>query len=572
MKGLGNLSKDFAKRNVAIELRGGQTGRKQGLDVENALKHDIVGTPREMATIGQSKLNDLNAKAKAIGANSDEAVNVPSLLDAVKGNFSRQKNVHDYDDIISFIDDLDAKYRKAYPSADITLPQAMELRTQIGKKASFVGGRFDPDADWKEQVYNGLYDEIKDQIHAKGGPELQAINRAQSEIIPVVNAAKRRMPIAESNNRVSLADLLTTGVGAHVSGAGLGAATGAALPGDRLKNSLEGAALGAGLAGVRRLAGSPAVTKALYGLGSKLSPTLERPLNELNPADYPTGKQWPEVPPKNPPNDDFNYGPAARHTPPPDSPPANMELPATVDQYDDQQKFLKSLKSELWQKIPDKTDRDLLLGNVTRDKKGNLLHLSVQAENALQDAVDAIRENPEWHSDIPNIGFEVPEHIDDVKSWLSSIGNEPAAGKPRLPLAGLGDDSFLGRTLGNERGAVGATIRDFTNPQTGEINFKYGDVRLREIPSENGIEKEASIYNPKGDYWEQVSMQDSRIRAAQKALGDLKYGQSGSGAIPLMAAGAGLGGLGLGGYGALKSLSDKYRSFRSGNNQQGGSP
>jgi hypothetical protein len=95
---------------------------------------------------------------------------------------------------------------------------------------------------------------------------------------------------------------------------------------------------------------------------------------------------------------------------------------------------------------------------------------------------------------------------------------------------------------GNERGSVGV-IADYTNPKTGEVNFKLGNVTLREIPTRNSIHKEAIINH--GYYSEMVSMQDPRLREAQIALGKLKYGDAGNTGLKMLA------GTAAGGVGAM---------------------
>jgi hypothetical protein len=288
-KAAGGIMKKAAGRNVNIELRPGQRGANLGYDPENALKYDLVGKPREIAEKSQAILNDLNAQAKEIGAESDATVNIPAVLDKARAQFSRDKNVHDYDKISSFIDGLEETYQKAFDSPDVPLADAMSLRTQVGDKAAFVGARdrggmtADPDADWKEKIFNSIYGNLKEEIHAKGGPELQAINRQQSEIIPIRQVALRRMPIAESNLRSGLMDAGTMALG------GGAAALAPGNEGDKTRNAILG---GLALAGGRRAIGSKAATRLLYGLGSKLSPAVEKPLKNLNAGDYPAGQGW----------------------------------------------------------------------------------------------------------------------------------------------------------------------------------------------------------------------------------------------------------------------------------------
>lgn len=286
----GKLAREAAKRNFDIKLRPGQWGTNRGFDAVNVLKYDLDGTVRQIAEKSQEKLTELNSAARNIGKESTETVSLPSLIEKARAKFSREKNVHNYDKMQLFISELQDSYQKAFTSPDISLSDAMSLRSQIGDEAAFVGNRggkgmsVDPDANWKEEVFNNMYDNIKKEIHAKAGPELQAINRAQSEIIPVRQVALRRLPISESNYRAGLLDATTTGIGA-----GIGALT-PGNEGDRAKNAIIG---GLGLAALRRGLGSKLVTRGLFDFSNKMSPVVERPFAKLNSADYPAGKPWP---------------------------------------------------------------------------------------------------------------------------------------------------------------------------------------------------------------------------------------------------------------------------------------
>ncbi len=267
--GIADALQNAASRNLNIELRPGQTGANLGYDAENALKHDITGSVREIAEKSKAKLDELNKQARELGAQSNETVSISDLINTARKSFSQKGNVHDYEKISGLLDELENTYKNAYGSDFISIPDAMDLRTQIGDKTAFVGRRdamgvkADPDADWKEQVFNKLYGEIKGQLHQKVGPELKVINQAQTEIIPIRQVALRRLPIAESNLRAGLMDAGT---------AAIGTAAGAMAPGnegDRTRNALIG---GTALALLRRGSGSKAVTKALYGLSEKVRP------------------------------------------------------------------------------------------------------------------------------------------------------------------------------------------------------------------------------------------------------------------------------------------------------------
>jgi hypothetical protein len=281
----GEALKGAAKRNVAQQLGGTRVDYKHGYRPENALKYDLVGKPTEIADKSKDILDELNAKAKEIGATSDETVNLPNVFKRVANSFDRRADPEHYDAIQAHLKEMADKYEKAFPEADVDLPSAMKLRTVVGDDAAFIGqaGRdgkmMDPDASWKEKVYTKMYNELKDELHAKGGPELQAINKQQSEIIPIRQTAINRIPAEEKKLRFGLMDAAAAGIGG-VLGHGAGFA----------KTLLD---MMAGY-GVRKAMGSKTATEAMYKLGEKLSPTQEQALRSINPENYPSGMKWGE--------------------------------------------------------------------------------------------------------------------------------------------------------------------------------------------------------------------------------------------------------------------------------------
>lgn len=272
-KGLGKLLKGSAERNIDITLRPGQTGRKMGYSHEPVIKYDLGGTPRETFEKASALLSDLQDQAKLIAKESDATFNLDEIFTNAAKKLKRIAAPEDYDKQMALLSNAYESYYNAFgPEMDAV--SAMGARSRIGDKTAFVGRsqggmKIDPDADWKEKVYNELYHEFKKQLHDNLGGELKAINKAQSEIIPVKRVAERRIPIAESNQRIGLSDLLTTRVGQGLGGAAIGGSVGYGSGGD-LESTLKGAAVGAGLAGTRKFLGGPTATKAMYKLGERL--------------------------------------------------------------------------------------------------------------------------------------------------------------------------------------------------------------------------------------------------------------------------------------------------------------
>ena len=280
-KGAGKLLESTAIRNIDIALRPGQYGRKIGYNHDNVIKHDLVGSPRETFEKATAKLNDLQKKAKKIGKRSRKKFDIEQMFDETIGSLDPKKKPKYHQKKVDELTEAKEAYITAHGKF-VDAPTAMKIRTEIGDESAFVGRTFggqkiDPDATWKEDAYNKLYFKFKNELQTKigKGTELKAINKAQSEIIPVKQVAERRMPIAGSNQRIGLSDLLTTRVGQSAAAGVLGAGVGAGTYGeDRFKGALGGLAVGAGVAAGRRAFGSPTATKALYKTGKAITPKV----------------------------------------------------------------------------------------------------------------------------------------------------------------------------------------------------------------------------------------------------------------------------------------------------------
>ena len=273
-KATGKFLKDAAKKNVDIIMRPNKTGARKGFSHDAVIKYDLGGSPREIFENSTIKLRELQNAAKAIAKESDAKFDLEEIFSNSMAKLKRTASPEDFEKQVSLIQGLYDDYYRAFGDI-IDAPTAMEVRTRLGEKSSFVGRtqggmKADPDADWKEKVYNNIYQEIKEQLHNNLGGELKAINKAQSEIIPVKKVAEGRIPIYESHERIGLSDLLTSRFGQTMGGAAFGGTAGYGASGGDFESALKGAAVGAGLAGARKYLGGPQATKAMYKIGDYL--------------------------------------------------------------------------------------------------------------------------------------------------------------------------------------------------------------------------------------------------------------------------------------------------------------
>lgn len=273
-KATGKFLQDAAKKNVDIIMRPGKTGAKKGFSHDAVIKYDLGGSPREIYENATLKLKDLQAQAKAVAKSNSSSFDLEEIFTNAMNKLKRTASPEDFDKQVTLLNGIYDDYYKAFGDI-VDAPTAMEVRTRIGEKSNFVGRtqggmKADPDADWKEKVYNNIYHELKDQLHNKLGGDLQAINKAQSEIIPVKQVAEGRIPIYESHERIGLGDLLTSRFGQTMGGAAFGGTAGYGASGGDFESALKGAAVGAGLAGARKYLGGPQATKAMYRIGDYL--------------------------------------------------------------------------------------------------------------------------------------------------------------------------------------------------------------------------------------------------------------------------------------------------------------
>lgn len=135
----------------------------------------------DLTKVYQETANDLlKNKARSFGSNQ----NVEGALSQLKGEVDGVGGV-------------------------VGLPDAQTVKRAAGHMGAWQFGMRDPDSNAREKVYNVFYTKIKDAIE-KASPEgVKEINKQISELIPVLNALIRRIPVAERNNALSLTDIIS---------------------------------------------------------------------------------------------------------------------------------------------------------------------------------------------------------------------------------------------------------------------------------------------------------------------------------------------------------------------------
>ena len=88
----------------------------------------------------------------------------------------------------------------------VGLLKATDIKRGAGTKGSWAYNRPEPDANAIEKVYTTFYNKLKIAIEKNAPQGVKEINKKMSDLIPISNAALRRLPVEQRNNIISLTD------------------------------------------------------------------------------------------------------------------------------------------------------------------------------------------------------------------------------------------------------------------------------------------------------------------------------------------------------------------------------
>lgn len=181
---------------------------EDGFKIENVTKYKLGGNLQQTLSKTNSLMNDLGQQLRTTLRESDVPIDLNAIYQNTARRLSGNKalNFGDNKGTARVLKGLIGEIKEVSPNGVVDLVNANLVKRGAGTKGAWVFGNVDPDAKATEKVYNAFYDELKTAIEKAGGPEIQKINKQLSELIPISNAAIRRIPVAERNNAIGLTD------------------------------------------------------------------------------------------------------------------------------------------------------------------------------------------------------------------------------------------------------------------------------------------------------------------------------------------------------------------------------
>lgn len=248
---------------------------EDGFSVETIKKYDLGGSLKTTMSKTEQRMNaltsDLNNKLSA----TDSKINLEDVYNKTAKRLSGSKlsMFGSNASTARALEGLKAEIAALDDAGQLAIPDAQLVKRASGQYGAWTFGNTDPDATARQKVFNAFYNEMKEAIE-EGSPEgVREINKQISELIPVMNAVIRRIPIAERNNILSLGDIITLSASA---------VNPSALGGFALNLASKSGAFGSALSKVSTKAQGAAQPLGVLGAGiaSRFSPEAQSPLDQ----------------------------------------------------------------------------------------------------------------------------------------------------------------------------------------------------------------------------------------------------------------------------------------------------
>lgn len=181
---------------------------EDGFKIENVAKYDLGGDLPTTITKGHVKMNELSKQLQTTLKATDNKVDLNAAVEATKKKLleGKGKNFGDNQAIDRVIQSLNDEVKSVSDNGIVDLVEATNIKRGAGTKGSWAYNRPEPDASAIEKVYTEFYGVLKNEIEKQAPEGVREINKQLSEIIPIYNAAIRRLPVEQRNNALSLTD------------------------------------------------------------------------------------------------------------------------------------------------------------------------------------------------------------------------------------------------------------------------------------------------------------------------------------------------------------------------------
>lgn len=185
---------------------------KDGFSIDTIKNNDLGGSLNKTLEKTKSLMSDLSSQLKTKLAGSNSSIDLAGVFDKTTKDLTSQSgslsNFGQNSGISRSLQKLQDEVLTANPTGALSIPDAQTVKQAAGGMGAWQYGSADPDATAMETVYNKFYNNLKTAIEQNSPAGVKEINSKLSDLIPVMNAVIRRIPIAERNSAISLPDMI----------------------------------------------------------------------------------------------------------------------------------------------------------------------------------------------------------------------------------------------------------------------------------------------------------------------------------------------------------------------------
>lgn len=209
--GLGKLVGSIGEKIQKSVIKPTKLDLADGFKMETIKKYDLGGSLNAVRDKTQTKLNDLTNELNSKLAQSPARLDINDVFNQTVKELtdeSRLKGFGANTKIASTLEQLKNEVSIVSENGGLSIPDAQIVKQASGGFGAWQYGKTDPDAKAQEIVFNTFYNKLKTAIEKASPDGVKEINSQLSELIPVMNAIIRRLPVAERSNLISLNEMI----------------------------------------------------------------------------------------------------------------------------------------------------------------------------------------------------------------------------------------------------------------------------------------------------------------------------------------------------------------------------
>lgn len=220
-KGVSGIGRGVGKVGEKVQrsvIRPSADDIKDGFKIQTLQKYKLGGSLQDTLNKTDRQLDFLSKELNKKLESSNTSINLNRVLENTGRRISgdRLTGFGSNTRLSSALQRLQEEVQyTSGPNGLVSVPEAQIVKRAAGHYGAWQYGFQDPESKASERVYNIFYNELKKEIETASPEGVRGINQRMSELIPVMNAVIRRIPVAERNRGLSLTDVITL-VGATV--------------------------------------------------------------------------------------------------------------------------------------------------------------------------------------------------------------------------------------------------------------------------------------------------------------------------------------------------------------------